>query len=332
MARKYETSILLVTNENYLEAALALMAKARRSIDILAFSWGIGSASGRMSFDTAPYKLAARLKELKEKRGDSLRVRLYIEGLRETADRNRVTADFLERAGVEVVYGSTHAKGFSVDGRYVFFGSTNFTNQSMVKNDEANLLIDDRKVAAQFTRYFEHLWSGGGHGGLELGGPLLADGEFKDAILEMIARAKKRIEFSIYFFAHREIERALIAAHERGVKITGFIHQHFTFAMPYIRGNRATISRMRAAGLDDLHFSDGSKFSHSKYIVCDREELALGTGNWLVEDVELHPQLYVRLKDKPLAKELVAHLKEQIAAHGASLEKRAITRPRSTRS
>jgi phosphatidylserine/phosphatidylglycerophosphate/cardiolipin synthase-like enzyme len=256
MARKSEAPLRLVTDEDYLEAALALVAKARRSIDILAFSWGIGSVSGRLSFDGAPYKLAARIKELKEKRGDSLRVRLYIEGVRETADRNRVTADFLERAGVEVVYGSTHAKGFSVDGRYVLFGSTNFTNQSMVKNDEANLLIDDREIAAQFTRYFEHLWSGGVHGGLTLGGPLLADAEFKDALLEMIARARKRIEFSIYFFDHREIERALIAAHERGVKITGFIHQHFSFAMPY-----------------------------------------------------------VRLKDKALAKGLVAHLKEQIASH-----------------
>lgn len=322
MARPSETSIRLVTNEDYLEAALALVAKARRSIDILAFSWGIGSVSGRMSVEGAPYKLAARLKELKEKRGDSLRVRLYIEGVRETADRNRVTAEFLESAGVEVVYGSTHAKGFSVDKRYVFFGSTNFTQQSMVKNDEANLLIDDRKIAAEFTRYFEHLWKGGGHGGLALGGPLLADAEFKDAILEMIARAKKRIEFSMYFFDHRELERALIAAHERGVKITGFIHQHFSFAMPYVRRNKATVSRLRAAGLEDLHFSDGSKFSHSKYIVCDREAIALGTGNWLVEDVELHPQLYVRLKDKRLAKELIAHLKEQIAAHGASLSDR----------
>jgi len=318
MARRDETSTLLVTDEHYLEVALALVAKARRSIDILAFSWGIGSFSGRMSVGSAPYQLAAKLKELKEKRGDSLRVRLYIEGVRETADRNRVTAAFLESAGVEVVYGSTHAKGFSVDGRYVFFGSTNFTHQSMVKNDEANVLIDDRKITAQFTRYFEHLWNGGGHGGLELGGPLLADAEFKDAILELIARAKKRIEFSIYFFEHREIERALIAAHERGVKVTGFIHQHFSFAMPYIRRNRATISRMRAAGLEDLHFSDGSRFSHSKYIVCDREALALGTGNWLVEDVEEHPQLYVRLKDKPLAKALAAHLREQIAEHGAN--------------
>ena len=114
----------------------------------------------------------------------------------------------------------------------------------------------------------------------------------------------------------------MIAAHERGVKITGFIHQHFSFAMPYVRRNKATVSRLRTAGLEDLHFSDGSKFSHSKYIVCDREALALGTGNWLVEDVELHPQLYVRLKDKRLAKELIAHLKEQIAAHGASLSER----------
>lgn len=199
-----------------------------------------------------------------------------------------------------------------MDRRFVYFGSTNLTQQSITKNNEANLLIDDEQVAAQFTRYFEHLWKGGRHGGIKLKAPLLADGDFLPALLDMIESAKLRIEFSIYFFNHREIENALIKAHERGVVIIGFIHQHFSFALPYIHANRATVKRMKSAGIEHLYFSVPTTFSHSKYLIADREWVALGTGNWLVEDVKEHPQLYICLKDKKLAKDLVSHLQYQV--------------------
>ncbi|HXH75325.1 MAG TPA: phospholipase D-like domain-containing protein [Bacteriovoracaceae bacterium] len=253
-----------------------------------------------------------KLKELKQKHGAKLKIRFFTEGLRETVDRNRVTAQFLEAHGVEVRYGSTHAKGFCVDGRYVLFGSTNLTNQSLLKNNEANLLIDDKKMADGFLAYFDHLWNGGGHGEIELPAPFLADGSFKDVLIFLIQGAQKKVEFSIYFFNHREIENALIDAHQRGAKITGLIHQHNAFAMPYIRANRVTVKRLRSAGLTDLHFGDPSIFSHSKYLVVDRKEIALGTGNWLVEDVEIHPQLYIHLKDAGLARAMVKHLTSQI--------------------
>ena len=310
-----KSGVTLITDQDYLPAVIKLLSKAKKQIDIMSFSFAIGSAGGKHSSKGATYQIADKIREIRKKHGDKIRIRFFTEGLRETVDRNRVTADFLEAAGVEVKYGSTHAKGFCVDGRYVLFGSTNLTNQSIMKNNEANLLIDDRKIAKEFTRYFDHHWNGGGHGGIILKEPMIADGAFKDIIIDMIERAERRIEFSIYFFNHREIEQALIDAFNRGVEIKGFIHQHYSFALPYIRANRATVRRLMKAGIENLHFGPPFTFSHSKYIVVDRKEVALGTGNWLVEDVFIHPQLYIHLKDPVLAKQLVKHLDSQIKHH-----------------
>jgi phosphatidylserine/phosphatidylglycerophosphate/cardiolipin synthase-like enzyme len=302
----------LVLNEEYLPELLKLLKTAKKQIDILSYSFAIGSAAGKLATTGAPFQIAHLLKELKEKHGKKLRIRLYIEGTRDTSERNKVTADYLSAAGVEVVFGATHAKGFCIDKKFVLFGSTNLTNQSIVKNNEANVLFSDPKLAKGFTKYFDHLWEGGLHGEVSLPAPYLADGEFKDELLALIENAKKRIEFSIYFFNHREIEKALVQANSRGVDIRGFIHQHASFALPYIRANRATVKRLRAHGIDEIYFSVPTKFSHSKYLVADRKVLMLGTGNWLVQDVEIHPQLYVKLEDPKLSKALVKHLDYQI--------------------
>ena len=129
----------------------------------------------------------------------------------------------------------------------------------------------------------------------------------------MIDEDKKTIHFSIYFFDHKEIEKALIRAHERGVVITGLVHRHMSFALSYIYRNQATMKRLRAAGITDIHSGIPWTFSHSKYLVADKKEIMLGTGNWLVEDVLIHPQLYVHLSHKTVAGNLVKHVLREIA-------------------
>jgi hypothetical protein len=301
--RPDKPQISLVTNQDFLPVVMSLLTRARKSIDILSFSF--------TSFGAAK-AIAEKLKEIKIEQKKMIQIRFFSEGIRETYERNKVTADFLSESGIEVHFGATHAKGFCIDGRYVLFGSTNLTNQSIMKNHEANLLIDDRKIAHEFKRYFEHLWHGGQHGEIELKAPLLADGAFKDVLVDVINRSKKLIEFSIYFFSHKDIEKALIAAHQRGVRIVGFIHQHKSFALSYIRMNRATVKRLQTAGIEELHWGKTSHFSHSKYLVADRKEFLLGTGNWLLQDVEIHPQLYIHLTDSVVAKKLGKHLLFQI--------------------
>ncbi|QDK45687.1 hypothetical protein DOM22_11285 [Bdellovibrio sp. ZAP7] len=302
------TSPQIVADSEYLPVLLKLLDQAQKSIDILEYSFAIGSAAGKINIKTAPFEIAQKLIEIKKAKKRKIRIRLYIEGYRETASRNQVTAKYLENHGIEVVYGATHAKGFCIDKKWLLFGSTNLTQQSILKNHETNLLITDTRAIVGFMKYFEFHWKGGDHGGITLPPPMIADGGFKDVLIDMIDRAQVSLSFSIYFFHITEIEKAFIRAHKRKVKITGLVHHHGAFALSYVRRTRGTADRMLAAGIKGLHFGPGSLFTHSKFIVMDNKEVLLGTGNWLHEDVKIHPQLYIHLKDPMLAKKLTKHL------------------------
>ena len=48
-----------------------------------------------------------------------------------------------------------HVKALVVDGAWSIVGSTNFDNRSMELNDEINVAIADRNVAARLTEDFE---------------------------------------------------------------------------------------------------------------------------------------------------------------------------------
>ncbi len=299
----------VITDQDYLPTLLKLLDHAEKSVDLLAYSFAIATSAGKISEKSAPYFIAKKLIEISEK---GIKVRVFLEGLRDTFARNKVTADFLEENGIVVRFGSTHAKGFCIDRNIVYFGSTNLSQQSITKNYEANVVLREASCAAEFMRYFNYHWKGGHHGGVKLKAPFFPDGTFKNELVSLIDQAKKTIHFSIYFFDHKEIEAALIRAHERGVKVTGLIHRHMSFALSYIHRNRATLTRLRKAGMDDLHSGIPWTFSHSKYLVVDKKEFMLGTGNWLVEDVQIHPQLYIHLSEKRLAGKLVAHVQREI--------------------
>ncbi|MBO9667806.1 MAG: hypothetical protein J7501_13465 [Bdellovibrio sp.] len=302
----------LITDQQFLPTLLRLIDKAEFSIDILAYSFAIGSARGILSRTTAPFEIAEKLIQKKQRLKRKIKIRLYIEGFRETSLRNRVTADYLETHGIEVIYGTTHAKGFCFDKSILLFGSTNLTNQSLMKNYEANVLLNDPKAITGFLKYFEYYWNGGHHGGIKLTAPMIADGDFKEILLELIDSAKSSLEFSIYFFHMSEIERALIKATARGIEVRGLFHHHTSFALSYVRRTRGTASRLIASGIDHLHFGPGNLFTHSKFIVKDRKEVLLGTGNWLHEDIKVHPQLYIHLKNATLAENLVTYLNTKL--------------------
>lgn len=290
---------LLVVDRQFLPTMSSVLDHAQKSVRMVAYSFAWPRRGG------GPKVVADKLVELARRGVD---VHVFMEGKRETAVRNRGTAAVLEDGGVRVTWGSTHAKGVCVDERYVLFGSTNLTEQSIAKNSETNLFFDDARVAAGFLAYFEHLRSGGD---VVLPAPMLADGAFEPALIEMCDRAQKTIDFSIYFFDRKPIEEALVRAAERGVRVRGMVHDHETFAMSYVRRTRRTVSRLRGV---EVVFGPKHLFTHSKYLVRDGEEILLGTGNWLDEDVYVHPQLYVRFTNKQVGGQLVARLAGKMGA------------------
>jgi phosphatidylserine/phosphatidylglycerophosphate/cardiolipin synthase-like enzyme len=312
----------LVLDDAYRDALLPLIQHAKKSVDVLAYSFAIGSAGGRLNSSGAPFKIAEEL-ILAKKRG--VDVRCYLEMERETASRNIVTARLLKKSKIAVKAGQTHAKGFLIDDKLLLFGSTNLTNQSLLKNRETNVLTNDKPAVQQFKKYFLAMWEGANHGDVTLKPPLYADGDFLPALIDLIDRAKHSLTFSIYFFDLKEVAEALIRAHLRGVKILGNFGRHRSFALSYVYRTVATAKRLSRAGIQDLYYGSPNSFTHSKYIVRDGQEIMLGTGNWLAEDVLIHPQLYIVLRNKPLALNLNRHLKRQIKEEG-----RTVARPDST--
>ena len=119
-------STSLITDQDYFPTLLNELNLASTSIDILSFSFAIDDGNGQLQTSGQAYIIAKKLVDLKKEKGDSLKIRLFIEGERSTVDRNKITGDFLEKAGVIVKYGSTHAKGFLIDHKKLLFGSTNF--------------------------------------------------------------------------------------------------------------------------------------------------------------------------------------------------------------
>ncbi len=54
---------------------------------------------------------------------------------------------------------TTHDKLIIIDGEIVIVGSTNWSTSALDYNHEANILIENEKVAEEYEEYFEHLWS-----------------------------------------------------------------------------------------------------------------------------------------------------------------------------
>jgi phosphatidylserine/phosphatidylglycerophosphate/cardiolipin synthase-like enzyme len=303
----------LVTDQDYFSILMRELDQAKTNIDILSFSFAIDDGSGKIDINNQAYLVAQKLADIKKSKKDAIQIRLYIEAERDTSSRNSITANFLEKAGVMVKHGSTHAKGFSIDHKKILFGSTNLTNQSMTKNNETNIWTDDSQIVKGFDQSYSNLWSEGKEGSIQLLPPMLADGAYKTSIINAIHSAKKSIEFSIYYFNDVDIENALIDAFtKRRIKIRGYVNQSKTFALDLVAKNRETAKRLRASGMTDIHFDLDNMLTHSKYIIRDQEEILLGTGNWNYSDVFNYRQLYVDLKDIQLAHELSVHLDEQI--------------------
>ncbi len=78
-------------------------------------------------------------------------------------DHNKRTARYLEKNNIPVkiiqMDGSTHDKLIIIDGRIVVVGSTNWSYHSLAKNHEADVVINNQKIASDFESYFHKLTS-----------------------------------------------------------------------------------------------------------------------------------------------------------------------------
>lgn len=125
-----------------------LLAGARRSVDVLAFSFTSDDLAGT---------LIARAK-------DGVSVRMVMESEQVQSNQGGDYGRFVD-AGLDVrldgLAGQMHEKVMIVDGEWTAFGSYNFTRSAEKRNDENLLIVQDHELAAQFTAEFERIYSRG---------------------------------------------------------------------------------------------------------------------------------------------------------------------------
>jgi phosphatidylserine/phosphatidylglycerophosphate/cardiolipin synthase-like enzyme len=134
-----------------------LLSSAEESIDVILYQ-------SRFYFHYPVSKSNTLLTDLVEASDRGLRVRAVIEQADwniGNSEENRDVWNVLRQADIELYFDpvgiTSHSKLVIIDGRYVAVGSTNWSHYSMDINNEANVVVDSRRVAGAFTDYFEDL-------------------------------------------------------------------------------------------------------------------------------------------------------------------------------
>ncbi|MGZ3698530.1 MAG: phospholipase D-like domain-containing protein, partial [Bdellovibrionota bacterium] len=230
----------IIPGEEYLKEVLPLLASARSSIDLLQFNFF--SENGHVR------DLAQRLVKIKAAHPE-IRIRVALESEKDlgapkgAATRNNLTKQLLQKSGIEVypvyglrdgdIHGVSHTKAIAIDRQTVLAGSTNWTNTSLDKNNEMNLLVNSGELGEAFTRYFDSVISDPSkmHPLTVQSGAvtLLTDTTYFETVRSLIERSSEgdSLDIGMYFFAYRTdadtqaktLFDELVAAHQRGVKI-----------------------------------------------------------------------------------------------------------------
>ncbi len=100
-------------------------------------------------------------------------------------------------------------------------------------------------------------------------------GGCEEAVIDLINHSKRTIDIAIYSFTDRKIARALIKAHNRGVKIRVII-DYGNGKSRYCVGPLLEKAGIRVR----YKRGSGGGLMHNKYAIYDRKILSTGSFNW----------------------------------------------------
>ena len=146
----------LLTPDNYLEHLTALVKEAKVSLRIQNQYIKLPARGGQDFIDFLAL-LLAKSRALKSK------FQVIVRDLPDLAEQ----LDALEHFGFDMDQfkrqANTHTKGVIVDDHTVLIGSHNWSNQGVLENRDASLIIRDPKVAGFYAALFDHDWQNLAH-------------------------------------------------------------------------------------------------------------------------------------------------------------------------
>ena len=148
-------SIEVVTNRDYYPEVSQLLRGAQESIHIIMFS-----ANYQTGPDYADAHVNELVQELVAARNRGVDVQVIMDSWPEGNEKslqyllkNNVVAKKVQDVG------TTHAKLIIIDGKLVVVGSTNWSHYSVDLNNEANVVVNNERIAQEFEGYFTGLSS-----------------------------------------------------------------------------------------------------------------------------------------------------------------------------
>ena len=196
-------------------------------------------------------------------------------------------------AGIPVVFDERpafmHDKFCVVDGRFVWTGSTNITENCMYRNNNNSLLIDSAELAKDYAAEFGEMFDTRRFGpGSPENTPFpevtLSDGtrvecyfapedDAGTALARFAESARERIDFAAFSFTSAELADAMAVRMQAGVRVRGVFEK---------RGANGTASKFKKlAGLGAVVRTDNNPASlHDKFLVVDSASVATGSFNF----------------------------------------------------
>jgi cardiolipin synthase len=136
-----------------------------------------------------------------------------------------------------------------------------------------------------------------------------------------IAQARREIVIAnAYFVPGVQLQRALLRAARRGVKITLLLQGRYEYFMQY-HASRAVYGLLLDAGIEIIEYE--ASFLHAKVAVMDAPQGALatvGSSNLDPFSLLLAREANVFVRNDAFAAELLGHLREAIATQGRRVE------------
>jgi len=246
--------------------------------------------SATKSIDCALYELqlpeAAKVLIARHREGVAVRI------VSDSRYEDRDAIQTCINAGISVVFDNRspfmHNKFCIVDGRLVWTGSTNVTENGMYRNNNNAVLIASAKLALNFTNELEEMFQKKKFGARSPKNTAYPEVWVRDArvecyfapedgvqreILDEIADSETQIDFMAFSFTSNEIARAMAARLADGVRVRGLFEMRNAASKhskdEYLAERGATV------------YMDHNKYTmHHKVIVIDVKTVIAGSYNF----------------------------------------------------
>ena len=299
-----------VVDREYLPYAQRIIRESKESLSIAMFVAKRGE------------KVDNLIKELKKAAGRGIKIRIVLD---DRLAANQVTIKYLREKNIEAKFDSpektTHNKIIISDNKIVLIGSTNWTEMSLDYANEANVMLEDKKVAQYFQKYFDCLWKDSSKDISPFKSfrekiiPII-DREYFDLVQATMKKAKDRIWVMVYGFKLSGsgatkadlLADEMIKAKKRGVEVKVILEKS-DFNEWLNRMNGKTIEYFKENGIE-ARLDNEDVITHAKVVIID-DSVFLGSTNWSYGGLELWHNSDILIRNEKIVDFFVDYFEEK---------------------